>query len=207
MPAARHQYLRWSGFALTWVLLLLGLHLSVPYSYNLFHSLAETFSVVVACGIFMVAWNTREFSRVPYLTFLGVAYLFVAGLDVLHTLAYQGMDIFPDARPDLTTQLWLVARVMEAVSLVLAPLLGMRRFKAEALLIVYALVTAGLLTLIFTDHFPLCYIPGQGLTPSRFTANTWSACSWRARGCCFGGGRPCWTPWCCAWFWPPSPAP
>ncbi|WP_338600803.1 MASE3 domain-containing protein [Desulfoferula mesophila] len=147
------------------MLLLLGLHLSVPYSYNLFHSLAETFSVVVACGIFMVAWNTREFSRVPYLTFLGVAYLFVAGLDVLHTLAYQGMDIFPDARPDLTTQLWLVARVMEAVSLVLAPLLGMRRFKAEALLIVYALVTAGLLTLIFTDHFPLCYIPGQGLTP------------------------------------------
>jgi len=78
-----------------WVLALLGLYLSSRYSYLLFHSIAEIFSIVVACGIFMVAWNSRRFLDNNYLLFLGVAYLFVAFLDLIHTLAYNGMGVFP----------------------------------------------------------------------------------------------------------------
>jgi hypothetical protein len=38
------------------ILLLFGLYLTTLYSYLLFHSLAEIFSIVVACGIFMLAF-------------------------------------------------------------------------------------------------------------------------------------------------------
>src|SRR3954471_12412065 len=63
-------------------------------NYLLFHSLAELFSIIIACGIFILAWNTRAFIRNNYLLFIGIAYLFVAFFDTLHTLAYHGMGVF-----------------------------------------------------------------------------------------------------------------
>ena len=64
------------------------------YSYLLFHSIAEIFSVVVAFGIFMLAWNSRRFLDNNALLFIGIAYLFVGMIDILHTLAYKGKGVF-----------------------------------------------------------------------------------------------------------------
>jgi len=48
-------------------IVLLGLYLTSLPSYLLFHGLAEIFSVVVAFGIFSVAWNSRRFMDNNYL--------------------------------------------------------------------------------------------------------------------------------------------
>ncbi|MCB2192934.1 MAG: PAS domain S-box protein [Deltaproteobacteria bacterium] len=165
MPAVKTNYTRLLSIAVSWLILFTGLHLTVLYSYNLFHGLAEIFSVVVACGIFMVAWNTRSFNRTPYLTFIGVAYLFVAGLDLLHTLAYQGMGVFHHPGANLATQLWIAARYLEAISLLAASLLALRQAKAGLLLTVYGLLTALIMLAIFSGLFPTCYTPDAGLTP------------------------------------------
>ena len=45
--------------------------LSSLYNYLLFHSLVEIFSIIVACGIFIVAWNSRRFLDNNYLLFIG----------------------------------------------------------------------------------------------------------------------------------------
>lgn len=76
------------------ILILLALYFASLYNYLLFHSLAETFSIIVACGIFMVAWNSQEFLGNNYLLFIGIAYLFIGGLDLIHTFSYKGMGIF-----------------------------------------------------------------------------------------------------------------
>jgi hypothetical protein len=68
-------------------LILLGLYLTNLYNYLLFHSFAEIFSIVIACAIFMVSWNSRKFLDNDYLLFIGIAYLFIAGLDLIHTFA------------------------------------------------------------------------------------------------------------------------
>ena len=60
------------------VFVLVGLYLTSHYSYLLFHSLAEIFSIVIACGIFMVAINSRRFLDNNYLLFIGIAYLFIS---------------------------------------------------------------------------------------------------------------------------------
>ena len=76
-------------------IIILGLlYLTSLYSYPLFHSIAEIFSVVAAFGIFMLAWNGRRFLDNNYLLFIGIAYLFVGMIDILHTLAYKGMGVF-----------------------------------------------------------------------------------------------------------------
>jgi len=154
--------LAFSTVALTF----LGLFLSQAYEYLLFHNLAELFSVVIGCVIFLIAWNARRFLQNQYLMLLGVAFLFVSMLDLAHMLSYRGMPIFHGYDTDLPTQLWIAARGLESLSLLAAPFMLKRPIRAEILLLVYALVTVLLLLLIFVWRlFPVCYVEGVGLTP------------------------------------------
>ena len=66
---------------------LFGIYLTSLYNYLLFHSLAEGFSIVIASGIFMIAWNARRLLQNHYLLFIGIAYLYVGGIDFVHMLA------------------------------------------------------------------------------------------------------------------------
>ena len=118
-------------YLLVGILVLLGLYLSSLYNYLLFHSLAELFSIVVACGIFMIAWNSRRFLDNNYLLLIGIAYLFVGGFDLIHILAYKGMNIFQGYETNLPTQLWISARYMESLPLLIAPLFLRRKLKVN----------------------------------------------------------------------------
>ena len=148
------------------ILVLGGLYLTSQYQYLLFHSLAEIFSVVIACGIFMVAWNSRRLIDNNYLLFLGVAYLFIGGIDMLHTLAYKGMGVFPGYDANLPTQLWISARYMEGLSLLIAPFFLSRRMTLAYVGWGYLLATSMLLVSLFYGNlFPDCFVEGVGLTP------------------------------------------
>jgi len=147
-------------------LFVLGLYFISLYSYLLFHSLAEIFSIIIACGIFMIAWNSRRLMENNSLLFLGMAYLFVGGLDLIHTLSYKGMGIFETYDADLPTQLWIAARYLEAFSLLLAPLVLKRKLKIDLVLLGFSLVVTWLFLSIFLwDVFPECFVEGSGLTP------------------------------------------
>ena len=65
-------------------------------NYLLFHIIVEIASAIVGISVFIVGWNARKFSSNSFYAILGIAYLFVGALDILHALAYQGMGIFPD---------------------------------------------------------------------------------------------------------------
>jgi PAS domain S-box-containing protein len=146
--------------------ILFGLYLTSLYSYLLFHSLAEIFSIIIACGIFMIAWNSRRFLDNHYLLFIGIAYLFVGGLDLVHTLAYKGMGVFSGYDANLPTQLWIAARYLQSISLLLAPLWIGRKLKINPMLLAYGVVVALLLLAIFPwQIFPDCFMEGRGLTP------------------------------------------
>ena len=125
------------------VLVLFGLYLTSIYNYLLFHSLAEVFSIVIASGIFMIAWNSRRFVDDHYLLFVGIAYLFIGGLDLIHTLAYKGMGIFPGYDANLPTQFWIAARYVESLSLLIAPLFLGKKLNYRFVFLGYAAV-AGL---------------------------------------------------------------
>jgi PAS domain S-box-containing protein len=145
---------------------LFGLYLTSFYGYLLFHGLAEGFSIVIACGIFMIVWNARRLLQNHYLLFIGIAYLFVGGIDFLHTLAYKGMGVFEGYGADLPTQLWIAGRYMEALSLLIATFFIHRKFSPPSVFIAYGLSTGLLLASIFSwKIFPACFHEGIGLTP------------------------------------------
>jgi hypothetical protein len=150
---------------LVWSLVLVGLYVASLYNYNLFHSLAEFFSIIIAATLFVVAWNSRLILDNNYLLFLGIGYLFVGGVDLLHTLSYKGMGVFIDNGANLPTQLWIGARYLEAATLLLAPLFLKRRLNPSLALGSFALATAFFLLAVFGGIFPDSYVEGSGLTP------------------------------------------
>jgi len=142
-----------------------GLYFSSWYNYLLFHSIAEIFSILVAFSIFVIAWNARRLMDNNYFVFIGIAFLFVGLLDLAHTLAYSGMGVFPGYGTNLATQLWIGARYMQSLSLLVAPLLIGRRLRVNWMLLGYSVVTALLLVSIFYwRNFPVCFVEGVGLT-------------------------------------------
>ena len=147
------------------VLLLAGLYLTSRYNYLLFHSLVELFTIVVAAGIFMIAWNARNYLNNNYLLFVGCAAVFIAFLALFHTLAYQGMGVFADHTANTATQLWVAGQYLQGLSLLVAPFFIGRKLKTGLQLIIYLLVTGLLLGSIFICHiFPVAYVEGSGLT-------------------------------------------
>jgi len=145
--------------------ILFGLFLTSLYSYILFHSLAEIFSIVIGCSIFILAWNSRRRLDNDYLLFLGIAFLFVSGLDLIHTLSYKGTGVFPGYDTNLPTQLWIASRYIQALSMLIFPLFLRRKLNVYLAFLAYAIVTSLLLWAIFAGVFPVCFVEGAGLTP------------------------------------------
>jgi len=135
------------------------------YNYLLFHTIAEIFIILIAGAIFIIAWNTRRYLNNNYLLFLGIGSFFVAITEFLHTLAYTGMNIFAGYGTNLPTQLWIAARLLEAATLLIAPVMLSRRMQPYREFFLFGVLTAGILAAIFwTGTFPVCFIEGQGLT-------------------------------------------
>jgi PAS domain S-box-containing protein len=162
MPdSSRYEKLSYVG-AITAVVL--GLYLSSFYSYLLFHNLIEITTVAIAFTLFILTWNTRRYLKNNYLRLLGIGYAFIAMIDLLHTLAYKGMGVFPGFGANLPTQLWIAARYLQAVTLLAAPLFVERRLNNRTVIGIYAIAVSAFVVMVYTGNFPDCFIEGKGLT-------------------------------------------
>ena len=139
-------------------------------SYLLFHALAETFSIVIGLTVFSIVWNTRRTLDSPFLLVVGLVSGPTALIDLLHTLAFKGMGVFPSTGANLATQLWVAGRVVEVGGIAVAVLLGHRRPRAAVVLASFSALTAVLLGSVFAVKiFPDCFV-GTGLTPFKKVA-------------------------------------
>lgn len=170
-----------------WIAIIGILYVISRSNYLLFHSLAELFSIFVAYVVFLIVWKSRVRLENRSLIFIGIAYFFVASLDLLHTFAYKGMGIFPHINLNPPTQLWIAARYMESISLLVALLLlfdtragntkeylepkeylkpiEKEKFFWRTFFIYAGITTACILSIFVFGNFPDSYIEGSGLTP------------------------------------------
>ncbi|MGV9173618.1 MAG: MASE3 domain-containing protein, partial [Promethearchaeia archaeon] len=146
-------------------LILLGIALTRFYNYLLFHSLAESFSIVIATVIFIIAWTMRKEIDKSFFLVLGVSSLFIGFLDIIHTLTYPGMSIIAEANTNLASQFWIATRYLQVLSIVGSIWAINKNIKPNLLLGIYILITGTLIILIFFGFFPTTYTEGEGLTP------------------------------------------
>ncbi|MEJ2104891.1 MAG: MASE3 domain-containing protein [Ignavibacteriaceae bacterium] len=147
------------------ILIALILYIISLNNYLLFHSLAESFSIIISCGIFMFIWNSRRHIDNNFFIIIGIAYLFIAFLDLIHTFTYRGVQIIPEHTTNLPTQLWIAARYLQSLTLLAAPFFIGKKIRTFIVMYAYALITVIIITSIFFwKIFPQCYIEGFGLT-------------------------------------------
>ena len=155
-------------FSLTWLpplLMVLFLGYLSGRNFLLFHTLAELFSIAVGVLAAVVAWHTYPFSRNHLLMFLGAGYFWIGMLDLIHTLSFKGMGIYPFDEANPATQFWIAARYFEALLLLAAPSLLHRPVDRRGLFLGFAALSMALYWLILGGHFPDAYLEGAGLTP------------------------------------------
>jgi len=134
-------------------------------NYLFFHSFAELFSIIIAFTIFTIGWNSRHIIDGNYMMLLCIAYLGVGFIDTLHLLAYKGMGVFVPSGSNLATQLWIAARGMESISLLIGFLLINKKLNLKFILIVYGVFVIGIVSsILFWEVFPECYNEQTGLT-------------------------------------------
>lgn len=146
------------------LILALGLVLisaSRIYSFLLFHSIAEIFSIAIAGGVFIIGWNSRKYMKSSFFLVLGISSLFIAAIDLIHTLSYKDMNIFLEFDADLPTALWIAARYLQSGSFLLASLLIKRTVKPLYLGLIYLVVVHILFITIFSGYFPTCYVVAE----------------------------------------------
>lgn len=136
------------------------------FSFPLFHVLAELIPIVIATSAFTIAWNTHPFSRNNFLLFLATGLFCLGLLDLFHALVYKGMHLYPGpADANLPTQLWIGARYLQAILLLLAPLTPRYPLRRAPLLAGMSLCVLLLFVAIMSGWFPDAFVAGTGLTP------------------------------------------
>ena len=151
-------------FAALQSLFLVVLFLLKTYNYNLFHIIAEGYSIVVALCIFFIVVNSQEYQSNNFISLLTSGFVATVAIDVLHTLAFRGMNIFDGYDTNLPTQLWILARYISSITLLIAVLMFEKKVRLSVAYALYLSITAIAITAIFAGEFPDAFIAGTGLT-------------------------------------------
>jgi PAS domain S-box-containing protein len=159
--------IKWVSMAfLMLTFIIVSSYLGLTY-YRPFHIAVEAFSCFIAFSILMMALNTYEMTKnIPFL-FLGVAYGFAGGFNIIHIVASKGMGFFPGDTTNLSMTLSAVQRYITAISILICCKLFYRSYKFMTPFIIvlsFSAVSAVLGAIILGGRFPQSYILGYGNT-------------------------------------------
>ncbi len=146
-------------------LILMGVILTRLHNYLLFHTIAEFYSIIIACVIFVIAWTTRKEIDNSFFLVLGISSIYVAIIDFIHTLVFPGMILIAGSDTNLASQFWIAARFLQVFSILGGIWAISKKQKPKILIAIYTLITSALISMIFFGVFPDTFIEGAGLTP------------------------------------------
>jgi len=142
-----------------------GLYVLTLYNYVLFHSLAETFATIILGGIFFITWGTRKISQNSYLVNMGIGFLFVGLMNLVHIFHYNEMAIHCTC--SFISQ-WIAMQYLLSLVIVISPLIKHTTIKIRFLLtLTYTIIVLlELLSIYHWDIFPSTYnFELKALTP------------------------------------------
>jgi signal transduction histidine kinase len=152
------------------MLFAIGLAILSQVHFLWFHTLAEFFAIVVGVSLYLIAHYSHVFNRNGFLLFLSQGFFWAACVDLIHTFAYAGMGLIENNEPNSATQLWLLARALEAWALLIAPRYLDERQPPRWSFAAFGACAGTGIALTFAGLLPAAYVAGQGLTPFKIAA-------------------------------------
>lgn len=142
-----------------------------PGLFMLLHGTMEFFAVVLAALVFVTGYRAMLSERRAAVVLLGVAFLGVALLDLLHITSYYSTSSLTLVNTtQKSTFFWLCARLLAAVTLLVYALLpvasvvGKMRQRAAVGVVVGAVGALGLLGLVWPPGMPALFSAAHGFT-------------------------------------------
>ena len=148
------------------IIILIVLYIISLKNYLLFHGFVEIFSICIAMTIYLVAINSKEYIDNNFLVIIGIAYLFIGFLDLLHTFSYVGMNIFTDY-DYYANQFWIATRFMESITIFISFVFidYKKKVNTNLVFLIYFIITLVIvLSIFYWKIFPICFIAGKGQT-------------------------------------------
>lgn len=140
-------------------------------NYLFFHGIVEIAGIAVLFSIFIIIWNTRRVVPDAFFLIIGISFLFIGGIDLVHTLTFRGMTIIPGDSTNISTQLWIAARYFQSITFIIATFFIGRSLTTDrnhdVLIILTACTTACIIifaSIFVWPVFPSVFVEGSGLT-------------------------------------------
>lgn len=142
-------------------LLVLLVSLISLYNYNLSYSLVQIVIIAVSFGIFAVSWNSRRFIANKFFVFIGISFFFVSFVEALHLFSFSEFSVFGENSMAMRAQFWVLARLLESLSVFLAIFYISRPLKSVRLFYIYlSLISLPLLLIFWQPIFIISYWTG-----------------------------------------------
>ncbi len=132
----------------------------------LFHDVIELIATIATIGSFVIVLKSRKVLENNYFLVIGIALFFVGVFEIAQFVSNHVSVALQSYDHNLHVQLYVAARYVLNISLVIAPLLiSRKKINFAAIFLVYTLVSVLLFGSIFYwKIFPDCYIESSGLT-------------------------------------------
>lgn len=137
----------------------------LQFNFLAFHTFSELFAIVISFVMFAVAWSSKSFSSNRFLLFLASGYFWIGSLDLMHSLVYPEVNIFPSENQHRSTQFWVGTRFFESLILLSAPFAAAKVKDARLLFLGFGIAATALIFAVMSDTFPTAFVEETGLTP------------------------------------------
>lgn len=131
--------------------------------YIWFHTAVEFSSAAIGITLYIIASSSYHLHKNAFLLFLSQAFFWSGCLDIVHAMVYPGMGLAAN-NFNPPPQLWIGARALEAIALLLAPLFFKARLRETLSFWLMGGASLAWGGLVFAGWLPEFFIPGTGLT-------------------------------------------
>ncbi|SHJ64164.1 hypothetical protein SAMN02745165_02849 [Malonomonas rubra DSM 5091] len=133
------------------------------FNYLAFHITVEFLCAFFAMNAGVVVFRSEQSLRSTFCNILAVTLCAVALVDIMHLLAYKGMDLLPVHEANAATQFWVIGRYVLALGILVATLCQ-KQLPIAVIIAATGIVTGIAVAGVFSGHFPDAFIDGYGLT-------------------------------------------
>ncbi|WP_147534002.1 MASE3 domain-containing protein [Bacillus marasmi] len=141
-----------------------------PANFLSFHMILEFFAISISFSIFLYGWKKHKQTKSGKLLLISLVFFTIGMIDLVHTLTFKGMPVFiNESSVAKATWFWVIARTIEAASMLLLLLLPERVLNRDPRNLLLTLSIAVITFIIFIvfryeTSLPILVVEGEGTT-------------------------------------------
>ena len=134
-------------------------------SFIMYHTIVEVFGIIIGFVMAIISINTYNLNKDNKIIFLGIAFGFIAFIDLIHLIVYREMNTSNIFTFNVAIQLWTSGTLLQSVSLLISLKSITKKYNIIKVSFIYSILLAlSLISIFYLDIFPDCYIEGVGVT-------------------------------------------